>query len=84
VQIWTEERGQKDFEKAVKFWAKGGEMREKVWKIFRHTLAAECILRGLQRISDEKSTWGILIGHGKHYNGSLRLVERTAMTRGWL
>jgi predicted nucleotidyltransferase len=53
MRIWADERGQKDLEKASKFWAKGGETREKGWKILRHIIAAECILRALQRIVDE-------------------------------
>ncbi|KAJ7311582.1 hypothetical protein DFH08DRAFT_898094 [Mycena albidolilacea] len=53
MRIWADERGQKDLEKATKFWAKGGETREKGWKILRHIIAAECILRGLQRIVDD-------------------------------
>ncbi|KAJ7264993.1 hypothetical protein B0H12DRAFT_1263556 [Mycena haematopus] len=54
MRIWIEERGQKDREKAMKFWNKGGEMREKGWKILQHTIAAECILHGLQRVVDEE------------------------------
>ncbi|KAJ7161480.1 hypothetical protein C8R43DRAFT_992991 [Mycena crocata] len=51
---WAEERGQKDRDKAMKFWAKGGEMRERGWKILQHMIAAECILGGLQKIVDEE------------------------------
>ncbi|KAJ6531193.1 hypothetical protein B0H19DRAFT_1273409 [Mycena capillaripes] len=53
MRIWAEEREKKDWEKAMKFWAKGGEMREKGWKILQHTIAAECILQGLQSLVDE-------------------------------
>ncbi|KAJ7172026.1 hypothetical protein C8R46DRAFT_1257722 [Mycena filopes] len=58
MRSWGDERAQKDLEKARKFWAKGGEMREKGWKIVRHTIAAESILQGLQRIVDEE---GVLL-----------------------
>ncbi|KAF7337933.1 hypothetical protein MVEN_02016600 [Mycena venus] len=54
MRIWVEERRQKDLEKAMKFWAKGGEMREKGWKILQHPIAAERILQGLQRIVDDE------------------------------
>ncbi|KAJ6502034.1 hypothetical protein C8R45DRAFT_924498 [Mycena sanguinolenta] len=55
MRIWMDERGQKDREKAMKFWSKGGEMREKGWKILQHAIAAECILHGLQRAVDEEN-----------------------------
>ncbi|KAJ7137807.1 hypothetical protein C8R44DRAFT_766253 [Mycena epipterygia] len=53
MRIWAEERGRKDREKAMKFWAKGGEMREKGWKFLQHTIAAECVLQGLEKIVEE-------------------------------
>ncbi|KAJ6531620.1 hypothetical protein DFH09DRAFT_1182953 [Mycena vulgaris] len=54
MRMCAEGRGQKDREKAMKFWAKGGEMREKGWKILQHIVAAECILQGLQKIIEEE------------------------------
>jgi hypothetical protein len=53
IRIWVDERTKKDRDKASKFWAKGGEMREKGWKILQHTIAAESIFQGLKRIIDE-------------------------------
>ncbi|KAJ7766761.1 hypothetical protein B0H16DRAFT_1686984 [Mycena metata] len=45
MRDWADERAQKDREKAKKFWAKGGAMREKGWKILQHTIGAETSLR---------------------------------------
>ncbi|KAJ7461563.1 hypothetical protein FB451DRAFT_1268578 [Mycena latifolia] len=56
MRIWAEERARKDREKAMKFWAKGGETREKGCKILKHIIAAECVLQGLQRIVEERKT----------------------------
>ncbi|KAF7363918.1 hypothetical protein MSAN_01049900 [Mycena sanguinolenta] len=54
MRIWMDERRQRDREKAMKFWSKGSEVREKGWKILQHAITAECILRGLQRVVDEE------------------------------
>ncbi|KAJ7681746.1 hypothetical protein B0H17DRAFT_1075552 [Mycena rosella] len=56
MRIWADHRAEKDREKAMKFWAKGGEMRERGWKILQHMIAAECILLGLKTIAEEDST----------------------------
>ncbi|KAF8205674.1 hypothetical protein K438DRAFT_1818233 [Mycena galopus ATCC 62051] len=54
MRKWAEERGRRDREKAMKFWAKGGETREKGWKILRHAIATESVLHGLQNIVNEE------------------------------
>ncbi|KAJ6490684.1 hypothetical protein C8R47DRAFT_1123254 [Mycena vitilis] len=53
MRAWAEERARKDREKAMKFWAKGGAMREAGWKILQHVIATESILRGLEGIVDD-------------------------------
>ncbi|KAJ7481153.1 hypothetical protein B0H11DRAFT_2024445, partial [Mycena galericulata] len=53
IRTWSEERRKKDMEKAMKFWAKCGDAREKGWKILQYSIEAECILQGLEAIIDE-------------------------------
>ncbi|KAK7038126.1 hypothetical protein R3P38DRAFT_537804 [Favolaschia claudopus] len=54
MRLWVDERTQKDREKAMKFWTKGSETRQKGWKILQHSIAAESILHGLHEIIEEE------------------------------
>jgi hypothetical protein len=84
MRIWADERAQKDRDKASKFWAKGGEIREKGWKILQHAIAAESIFQGLKRIIDEDK---IDLRDVSLTQGTLRqfiAAGRQAQDRAWL